>query len=1330
MKKSILALATLLAIAAGCAQEKLGSRIKIHSGIKEISATIADQTKTYLGNDGGVYKLFWFPEEPILVGAGNEFLTFTLTEGENTPKGKFGSASDLPVANAWYVVSPEMSDVSASNDTLFLTYPAHITYMTESGCAEGGEIMVAKSSSTNFTMHNAIGFIKFQLAVAEEETIEKIEISDKNGADMVGPALIKFNGEKIDEIKFDSAAASTLTVDFTEQVTISTAEPFVTFIPVAPMPNGISITITMKSGKSMTMTSSTPVQIGHMIELPVIDFAPVQVAQVGENKYYSFKQAIEAADEIGTDATVKLIADCNVGADCEISSANDITLDLNGFTLKSVGDNYLSIGRDTKHVIIIDSSEGKTGTITNTNPTSTPFRVYGKTTMKGGNIVSGTNYGVYVQGGWFVMDGGTINSGSTGIYIKPKDDMAIDSVVIKGDSYIHTTSGTGVLINSKNSSLIFRGGEVQAKGCGVYAYDGILKIYDGTFGSKTNVIYAHRSYDNQVDIYGGCFHKDSINAIVWGHTTTDSTRVVGGYYNATLAASYIPSGYSISSCDTIIGGRQYTVTIEKTAEIQATVSINGGTPVEKATINDAFNTAIASGQDALITLVADCAPTDSMVLLSPNKIVVDFNGKTLTCGNDKIFRIVGENSDITFKSSAEGGGINQTSSATGCMAIRQRGGKVTIESGTYGGTGTQYTFYTTGGEFHMNGGTAYADSNVIWVSRAKFYMNGGKFIHRETSTKETVKQIYITTEGEGIFNGGEFESVYVYNSDTKATFIGGNYPTFTLGGGCKEVYIEDGTFQNIHFSPSGTITVKGGTFNDRSYMEGTGTLNIEGGTFTNTGGYAFYPTAGTINIKNATFNGNSEYSTLRGIKCIINIGEGTVVNNSHSKGNAIYCGSEDYKCTMTVTGGTFNAPKGFYAADGSLSVSGGTFNGCSLRAGYVTKGNTSTEITGGYFNASADSAIFEGSPTGILKGGWFNKVVTEAAIDPSYILDNSKSTVVEGVTYNYHVVENSSSPDIATVNGTAYKSIAAAIQATTKYSGSDNEVVIKLVSEEDTVTLNTTADFTNVNGKPVKFDFNNHVLKGTVDSLIVTKGVLTLTDESAEKGGVLATAKRRVIAINEEGTVNIKRIKIDGTRGGMGYSSAMYSMITVTGTSSANKAVLNISDGARLLAKNHYIKFIYVYYGTLTTENCEIITKHNSTSSSVSYPCIWAYSGANITIKSGTYLQAGTPTARGALYIATGNVDAGSTITVEDGAMLYCEGENGAIGSDSASDTPDVPYCSKTLHLKGGYLNKYSKAYLQYPAIYDGGKSIQEITPAKEYTNCLGETRTMGYQVK
>ncbi len=124
------------------------------------------------------------------------------------------------------------------------------------------------------------------------------------------------------------------------------------------------------------------------------------VAQVGDVKYTTVQRAINAAPANGT---VTLLSDVNINTSLTIASGKTVTLDLNDHTIDRglAGGTAASNGYVIKvqgDLTLTDGSTAKNGKIT------------------GGNDANGLGGGVYVDGGTFTMQGGTIigNQSSTG----------------------------------------------------------------------------------------------------------------------------------------------------------------------------------------------------------------------------------------------------------------------------------------------------------------------------------------------------------------------------------------------------------------------------------------------------------------------------------------------------------------------------------------------------------------------------------------------------------------------------------------------------------------------------------------------------------------------------------------------------------------------------------------------------------------------------------------------------------------------------------------------------------------------------------------------------
>lgn len=82
------------------------------------------------------------------------------------------------------------------------------------------------------------------------------------------------------------------------------------------------------------------------------------VAMIGEIKYATLKEAVEATND-GTQTTITIINNINLEEMVEIYEEKDIIVDLNGYSINSVGNAIWSIGT----LKIIDGSKDKTGSI-------------------------------------------------------------------------------------------------------------------------------------------------------------------------------------------------------------------------------------------------------------------------------------------------------------------------------------------------------------------------------------------------------------------------------------------------------------------------------------------------------------------------------------------------------------------------------------------------------------------------------------------------------------------------------------------------------------------------------------------------------------------------------------------------------------------------------------------------------------------------------------------------------------------------------------------------------------------------------------------------------
>lgn len=157
------------------------------------------------------------------------------------------------------------------------------------------------------------------------------------------------------------------------------------------------------------------------------------VAQVGEVKYESLQEAVDAG------AAVKLIAD--VALDDAVVVAKDVTIDLNGFAVVSAGDAF----------------EVKTGTLT----------INGNGSVTGGANGVGSWTAIWANGGNAILNGGTYSVGG---------DSSTADVTHQND-VIYTKNGGTVVVNGGtflNDGTVWTLNENDAN-------RGTIVVYGGTF---------------------------------------------------------------------------------------------------------------------------------------------------------------------------------------------------------------------------------------------------------------------------------------------------------------------------------------------------------------------------------------------------------------------------------------------------------------------------------------------------------------------------------------------------------------------------------------------------------------------------------------------------------------------------------------------------------------------------------------------------------------------------------------------------------------------------------------------------------------------------------
>ena len=271
----------------------------------------------------------------------------------------------------------------------------------------------------------------------------------------------------------------------------------------------------------------------------------IQVGNDTANTYSSLQQAINAA---GTNGTMTLIGNGLITNDATIENSQNISLDLNGYTItttKTITNNgTFTIKDDTPNqegkiyniFSTVMLSNSKNLIIKSGNYNSTKGTLIEQTsddsnlTIDGGNLLA-VNEKIIDNKGLFTMNGGTINYTGTSNpnpIVSNYGDIKItggtigndtqkvnelirmnyelhileisgDANLIVGNGKVISMSGNG----TKIPSLIINGGTIRSKsGDTIDIYKANVSIYDGTIKSDSNrALYARSG--STINIIGG-----------------------------------------------------------------------------------------------------------------------------------------------------------------------------------------------------------------------------------------------------------------------------------------------------------------------------------------------------------------------------------------------------------------------------------------------------------------------------------------------------------------------------------------------------------------------------------------------------------------------------------------------------------------------------------------------------------------------------------------------------------------------------------------------------------------------------------------------------------
>ena len=525
------------------------------------------------------------------------------------------------------------------------------------------------------------------------------------------------------------------------------------------------------------------------------------VAQIGETKYATLQEAVNAAN----DNTVKLLE--NVTEDINIPTGINVTLDLNGHKITNVSGHTITVEKGGK--LNISDSVG-TGVVDNTSHGKGAIVNSGEVTLNGGTFKRSVEKGTYSHysgngNSWYtIANYGTMeinigvtveNAGGYSSMIRNGSDRVTANcyLTIKGGNF---AGGINTVKNDRFGVLTINGGNFSNTAQYVIMNWNKAEITAGTFqtlnpASAVLFTSAYNSDANTVGnltISGGEFKRasDTQEMIVdhYDESNKGNAVVTGGKFDADIS-KYISTDY-VQSADG---------TVEKLGETNAVAKVGG-------TYYKTLADAVAAAQDGdTITLLKDAELTSTLNLAK--NITIDGQGKytikaanSFTVGSDnKTYCVLYVSGEVTLKDVTVNGNEK-------CRVIFCDKGKLTIDGATItNGKAPNFiggVYMTSSASFEMKSGSITGNKN------AKGYQND-EYLQYSSD-------LWIGANANGALtaiNGGTIGNVFVNANAWSAS----NPGSFTMNGGTvTNLYVEhdanygatfkynDGTIEHLYLS--------------------------------------------------------------------------------------------------------------------------------------------------------------------------------------------------------------------------------------------------------------------------------------------------------------------------------------------------------------------------------------------------------------------------------------------------------------------------------------------------------------------------------------------------
>ena len=708
------------------------------------------------------------------------------------------------------------------------------------------------------------------------------------------------------------------------------------------------------------------------------------VAQIGETKYATLQEAVNAAN----DNTVKLLE--NVTEDINIPTGINVTLDLNGHKITNVSGHTITVEKGGK--LNISDSVG-TGVVDNTSHGKGAIVNSGEVTLNGGTFkrsAENGTYSPYGNGGnsWYtIANYGTMeintgvtveNAGGYSSMIRNGGEATADcNLTIRGGNFV---GGVNTVKNDYFGVLTINGGNFSNTAQYVIMNWNKAEITAGTFRTLdtasavlfTSAFGGNANYVGKLTISGGEFkHASDTQEMIVDHydeSNKGNAVVTGGKFDADISM-YIPTDY-VQSADG---------TVEKLGETNAVAKVGD-------TYYKTLADAVAAADNNTVTLLKDV--TADITIPAGKTMTLDLNGKTLTNVND---HTILNNGNLTITGT---GKVDNISHAKGALYNK---GTVVVNGGTFDRS-------------KENGKTSNDSGSNSWYTIKNV---GSMTIHDgatvQTAGNNTTLGKFSSLVSNGYFNAGD----YTNNR-------GLEQPILTIDGGTFR-----GGLNTIKNDDHAKLTINGGTFSNyyQAVVQNHNIAEITGGTFTaasdaNAKTYGIYNCGcgaeidlGTLTVSGGTFTG----ATYAVADVSSENADVTISGGQFAGTKAAIVKSSTSKATIAVSGGKFSSdPSVYVVGNGNTNIvkrdgSEGAYTYTVLAKSGLTSGvyltNPSGALASNYYVSSTANGVWTVSYSAPYSGG-------SSSYDPTYSVSTPSKTEHGTVTVS---PKNASKGDRVTV---------------------------------------------------------------------------------------------------------------------------------------------------------------------------------------------------------------------------------------------------------------------------------------------------------------------------